>query len=233
MDWFLTEIAYSLEAPLRCLGWVCFWLDWMTVLLALWVWVGCVMSWMTMYVDWVAMQGSVYPTAWQPKVSKTAIGASGLGKFSSKSYNWWFSARVEYLQCIRWVGVWGFSKVVPSSAMWVGSFMGIPKDVWIIPYFRIWGYVLHVEHISCVITNCGQHQWVLPSSLSKALRALLGENNTRKWLSLSLDLCFKILLFQVAFLTFLSVTIFSPYFLLVGLSLQYVTLFQSRELVKY
>ena len=27
-------------------------------------------------------------------------------------------------------------------------------------YFRIWGYVLHVEHVSCAITNCGKHQWV-------------------------------------------------------------------------
>ena len=25
-------------------------------------------------------------------------------------------------------------------------------------YFRIWGYVLHVEHVSCAITNCGKHQ---------------------------------------------------------------------------
>ena len=27
-------------------------------------------------------------------------------------------------------------------------------------YFRIWGYMLYVEHISCFITNCGQHQWI-------------------------------------------------------------------------
>ena len=52
-------------------------------------------------------------------------------------------------------------------------------------------------------------------------------------LSLTLDLFFKILLFQVAFLKFFSITIFSPYFLLVGLLLQSVTLFQSRQLVKY
>ena len=29
--------------------------------------------------------------------------------------------------------------------------------------FWIWDYVLHVEHISCVIMNCGQHQWTIPS----------------------------------------------------------------------
>ena len=44
--------------------------------------------------------------------------------------------------------------------MWVGliSFYGHHRgDTWIIPSFRIWGYVLHAEHISCVIMNCGQH----------------------------------------------------------------------------
>ena len=38
-----------------------------------------------------------------------------------------------------------------------------PGDVSIIPSIRIWGYVLHVERVPCVITNCGQHQWVIPS----------------------------------------------------------------------
>ena len=37
------------------------------------------------------------------------------------------------------------------------------------PIFRIWGYVLHVEHISCVITNCDQHQWAIPTLFSIAL----------------------------------------------------------------
>ena len=46
-------------------------------------------------------------------------------------------------------------------------------------------------------------------------------------------LVLQILLFQVAFLIFFSNAIFSPYFLLVGLLLQSVALFQSRELVKY
>ena len=37
------------------------------------------------------------------------------------------------------------------------------RNVWIIPSFRIWSYVLHVYHISCAITNCGQCQGVVPS----------------------------------------------------------------------
>ena len=133
-------------------------------------------------------------------------------------------------------GGWGFSKVVATFNHVGGSFnlfMATTGDVWINPPFWIWDYVLHVGHVSCVITNCGQHQWVIPSPLSIALKAFLEENPTRKLLSLSSDLFFKSLLFQVAFLIFVSITIFSPYFLLVGLLLQSVTLFQSRELVKY
>ena len=48
-------------------------------------------------------------------------------------------------------------------------FLAITGDVWLIPSFRIWDYVLHVEYVPCVITNCGQHQWVIPSPLSIAL----------------------------------------------------------------
>ena len=137
-----------------------------------------------------------------------------------------------WLVMSEWVGVGGFSKVVATFGH-VGVsfdlFMATTGDVWIIPSFRIWDYVLHVEHVSCVMTNCGQHQWVIPSPLSIAhYYTLLEENTSRKLLSLSLDLLFKILLFQVAFLIFFSIVVFSPYFLLIGLLLQYVVLFQSR-----
>ena len=136
--------------------------------------------------------------------------------------------------------VWGlgaFLRWWPPSACYVGGsfnlFMATTGGVWIIPSFRIWDYVLHVEHVSCVITNCGQHQWVIPSPLSIALEALLEENTTRKLLSLTLDLYSKILLFRVACLIIFSIAIFSPYFHLIGLLLQSVAVFQSRELVKY
>ena len=57
-----------------------------------------------------------------------------------------------------------FSKMVATFNHVGGSFnlFIATGDIWIIPSFRIWGYV-HVEHISCVITNCGQHQWAIPS----------------------------------------------------------------------
>ena len=43
--------------------------------------------------------------------------------------------------------------------------------------------MLYVEHISCVITNCGQYLWVITSPLSRAPYDLLEENTTRKLLS--------------------------------------------------
>ena len=76
---------------------------------------------------------------------------------------------------VHWCGAQGWrsiSWVVATFNHVGGSFnlsMAATGDVWIIPSFRIWGYVLHVEHISCVITNCGQLQWAIPSLFSIAL----------------------------------------------------------------
>ena len=92
----------------------------------------------------------------------------------------------------KWVGVRGFSKVVATfnHVGWsFNHFMATTGCVWIIPSFWIWGYVLFVEHISCVITNCDQHQWVIPS-LSIALEALLEENINRKLLFLYISVRF-------------------------------------------
>ena len=71
---------------------------------------------------------------------------------------------IIYLLCPSCVGVGGFSKVAATHNH-VGEtfnlFMVTTGDVWIIQSFQIWDYVLHVEHIWCVITNCGQHQWLI------------------------------------------------------------------------
>ena len=64
------------------------------------------------------------------------------------------------------------------------------------------------------------------SSLNSAL-GFAGRKHYKKITTLSLDLFLKILLFQVSFLVFFSIAIFSPYFLQVGLLLQCVALFQS------
>ena len=53
-------------------------------------------------------------------------------------------------------------------------------DVWIIPSFRVWGYVLHIEHLQFVITNWDEHQSVIFSLLLIVLYALLDENITRE-----------------------------------------------------
>ena len=130
---------------------------------------------------------------------------------------------------------WGLGDFLiwwPPSTMWADPLIYLwpsTGDVWIIPSLWIWDYVLHVEYVSCVITNCGQHQWAIPSPLNSSLGIAGGKHN-QKLLSLSLDLFFEILLFHVAFLIFFSITIFSPYFFLLGFLLQCVALFQSREL---
>ena len=74
-------------------------------------------------------------------------------------------------------------------------FLSATRDVGIIASFRKWDYVLHIEHILCVITNFGQRQGVTPS-----LVFLLS-------LSLSIDIFFffKILIFQVVFIIFCAI----------------------------
>ena len=57
---------------------------------------------------------------------------------------------------VGWGG--GFYKVMATFNHVDGSFnlfMATTKDVWIIQSFQIWDYVVYVEHVSCVITNCG------------------------------------------------------------------------------
>ena len=80
------------------------------------------------------------------------------------------------------------------STMWADPLIfpsTTTSDVWIIPSFRIWGYVLHVEHVSCVITNWPISVSHTFSSLNISL-GLTGGNIIMKLLSLSLDLFFKI-----------------------------------------
>ena len=78
---------------------------------------------------------------------------------------------------LMWVEAGGFSKVV-ATFNHVGAsfnlFMATTGDFWIIPSFRIWGYGLHVEHISCVLTNCGQQQRVIPFSFLNYSLGLTG-----------------------------------------------------------
>ena len=77
------------------------------------------------------------------------------------------------------------------------------------------------------------HHELWPTSVSQPfsfLNSSLGHAGEKRYQKITipiLDLFYKILLFQVTFLIFFSTAIFSPYFLHVGLLLQYVALFQS------
>ena len=84
---------------------------------------------------------------------------------------WSWPALVQIMACrlFGWVIVkWTFGNkpVKPYVGGSLIRLMATIGDVWIVPSFRIWDYVLHVVDISCVITNCGQHQWVIPTHLS-------------------------------------------------------------------
>ena len=73
------------------------------------------------------------------------------------SYHCWPQFQWSNLEEYWWVGVGGFSSVATFNH--VGRsfylFMATTADAWIISSFQIWGCMLHVGHISCVITNCG------------------------------------------------------------------------------
>ena len=67
---------------------------------------------------------------------------------------------------LSWVRVYVlFLSWWPPATMWSDALIFIStttRDVWIILSFLIWGYVLHVGHSSCIITDCGQHLGVIP-----------------------------------------------------------------------
>ena len=132
---------------------------------------------------------------------------------------------------LSWVGGGGFSKVVVTFSHVGGSF----NLLWALPGLSNLGLCAACwAHFIC-------HHELWPTSpshpfsfLNSSLGLAGGKHYQKMTIpSVSLDLFFKILLFQVTFLIFFFIAIFPPYFLLVGSLLQYVALFQSKELVKY
>ena len=121
----------------------------------------------------------------------------------------------------------GFSKVLATFNHVGGSpnhLMATTGCVWIIPSFRISGYVLYVEHSSCVITNCDQHL--------KSSWGLTGGKHYQKMTIASFRFVLQKFIIPGYFPYILFYSCLFPYFLLVGSLLQYVALFQSSELVK-
>ena len=92
-------------------------------------------------------------------------GLVGLQHFFMIGWFKW-SLRIAQSQCVG--GGWG---VFLRCNYGFGS-----VSTWIIPSFVIWGYVLGAWHISCVITNKSQHEWVIPffpnSSLGLAYKKI-------------------------------------------------------------
>ena len=111
------------------------------------------------------------------------------------------------------VGLGSFSKPVVTCNHVGGSFNFFKYQHWGClnnTIFQILDYVLHAEHISCVIMNCCQQQWFITFLFLMALGGLAVEK--------SLSFVRK-MLFQVAFLMFFSIAIYFCYFLLVSLSI--------------
>ena len=109
-----------------------------------------------------------------PKNSLLGLHKIKIVSFSFHTDPIWYVQKCQNQLNSAWKvsGGWGFSKVVATFnhvGGYFNLFIATIGDVSIIPSFRIGDYVLHVEHVSCVITNCGQHQWVIPSTLSIAL----------------------------------------------------------------
>ena len=117
-----------------------------------------------------------------------------------------------------WVGLGAFIRWWPPSIMWAGLLIylwpppGMSEQSNLFE-FGIMCCMLSTFHVSSrIVANISESSLLLSQHLSR----LSWRNTIRKLLSLSLDMFFKILQFQVAFLTFFSIAIFSPYFLLVG-----------------
>ena len=125
----------------------------------------------------------------------------------SKRGSWW--------PLMGLLSLYSVTLVKQLSTIWAGSlvfFMVTIGGIWIIPFFLTWCYVLHVGHVSCVITNWGQRQ---ESSLllSQYFCRPYWRKNTRKLLSLSLDLFFKIYFSRLLFLySFLSLYFLPTFF---------------------
>ena len=132
-------------------------------------------------------------------------------------------------------GVEAFLRWWPPSTMWAGPliYYGHHRGCLNNPIFSNlgWGAACWAHFM------CHHELWPTsvshPFSLNTSCGFAGGKHYQKITIPIPFDLFFKILLFQVTFLIFFSIAIFSLYLLLVALLLQSVALFQSRELVKY
>ena len=80
------------------------------------------------------------------------------------------SFHIPFLILCHWLG--SISYLMAAFNHVVGTYCVPPSGmfVWTNTTFRIWGYTMRMEHIACVITNSGEHKWVIPC-LFQFLRA--------------------------------------------------------------
>ena len=140
-----------------------------------------------------------------------------------------------WLDVSLWLGVGVFSKVVATFNHVDGFFnlfMATTGDVWIIPFiFNLGVNVACWAHFMC-------HHELWPTSVShpvSSFNSSLGFAGGKHYQKITIPI-FRLVLqnvvIPVCFPYILSLAIFSPHFLLVGLLLQSLASFQSREIVK-
>ena len=125
--------------------------------------------------------------------------------------------------CWIWFCVWPYFIYIHVGYGFVSDHISF---TFMLDMVYVWHYsiCIHIGYRLCIAML---HMHSYQVGFMTGHTSLLGGNITRKLLSLSLDLFFKILLFRVTFLIFFATAIFSTYSLRVGLLLQYVALFQS------
>ena len=128
------------------------------------------------------------------------------------------------------VGGWGLLTKVVATFNHVGGslniFMATTGGVWMIPSFRIWGYVLHVEHFMC-------HHKLWPTSVGhpfSLLNSSWGLIEGKHYQTITITI-FRFVFQNITISDYFPYIIFYHYLfsllLQAGLLLQYAALFQS------
>ena len=126
---------------------------------------------------------------WRTEHRRVALSPCGCGDLSVRLGSRISPQRHRVVVEVNWHGDQGWrsiSWVVATFNHVGGSFnlsMAATGDVWIIPSFRIWGYMLHVEHITAHFM-CHHELWPTsvshPFSFLNSSLGLAGEKHYQK-----------------------------------------------------
>ena len=168
---------------------------------------------------------------------RTKNSPCGCGDLSVRLESRIIPHRHQVVVEVHWRGAQGWrsiSWVVATFNHMGGSFnlsMAATGGVWIIPSFRIWGLCAACwAHFMC-------HHELWPTSVGHPfsfLNSPWGHTGGKHYQKITITI-FRFVLQNFAILGYfsciLSVAVFSPYFRVVGLFLQYIARFHSREVV--